>query len=432
MSSVTQGLVVQSPERVLYFILLQLVVIIGAARALGWLARKIAQPRSVGEIVAGLCLGPSLLGHMAPKVSSYVFGSASHLPLVIMSQIGLTLLMFQIGMGFDFSHVRESVNQKAVTLISVGAIALPFLAGIALGFGSQPFLAPHIPVLPYSLFIGTAFAITAVPILGRIMVEYGLARTRVGAIVISAAAINDVVGWLMLLMVASLATAHFSALAMGLRLASLALYILVCFMVIKPVAQYAIRRIVWPPTGGLPPDVLALTLLMIFISGMATYRIGIFTIFGGFVMGIMVNEHTEFVTRFRHTVGDFVMVFFLPIFFTFAGLRTDLTGLNTANLWMWCGAIAAIATLSKGAGAYLSARLAGLDHNASGVVGALMNTRALMELIVINIGYSAGFIPKLMYTMLVVMAVATTIMTGPILRRLLPRMGHVIPIGVDA
>ncbi|MHB8254370.1 MAG: cation:proton antiporter [Acidiferrobacter sp.] len=432
MVSASQGLVAQSPERVLYFILLQLVVIIGAARALGWAARQIGQPRSVGEIVAGLCLGPSLLGHMAPAVSSYVFGSASHLPLVIMSQIGLTLLMFQIGMGFDFSHVKESVNQKAVVLIAVGAVLPPFLAGVALGFGTQPFLAPHIPVLPYSLFVGTALAITAVPILGRILMEYGLTRTRVGAVVISAAAINDVVGWLMLLVVASLARAQFSAAGMGLRLVGLAIYLLVCFVVIKPVVRYAIRRIAWPATGGLPPDVLAVALLMVFVSGMATYRIGIFTIFGGFVMGIVVNEHEEFVTRFRHTVGDFVMVFFLPIFFTYAGLRTDLTGLNTGNLWMWCGIVTIVATLGKGAGSYVGARMGGMNPDASGVVAILMNTRALMELIVINIGYSAGFIPKILYTMLVVMALATTVITGPVLRRLLPRLGHVIPRNVDA
>ncbi len=430
--SVSQGLVAQSPERVLYFVLLELVVIIASARVLGALARRIGQPRSVGEIVAGLCLGPSLLGHVAPHLSFYIFDSATPLPLVIMSQIGLTLLMFQIGMGFDFSHVREIANRQAVLSISIGAIGLPFGAGLALGFVSQPYLAPHIAIWPYSLFIATALAITAVPILGRILMEYGLARTRLGAIAISAAAINDVVGWLLLLVVASLATAHFSPIAMTLRLVSLALYLAVCFFVLRPLIRYALKRVSWADTEGLPPDVLAMTLLLVFVSGMVTYEIGIFTIFGGFVMGIMVHEHSEFVRRFSRTVGDFIMVFFLPIFFTYAGLRTDLTGLNTGNLWLWCGMVMAIATLSKGGGAYMGARASGLDHDASGIMGALMNTRALMELIVINIGYSAGFIPQKVYTMLVVMAVATTIMTGPLLRRLLPRVGHRIPEGLDA
>ncbi len=423
---------VQSPERVLYFVLLQLVAIIGLARALGWLARRVGQPRSVGEIVAGLCLGPSLFGHWAPGVSQYVFGSASHLPLVIMSQIGLTLLMFQIGMGFDFSHLREAANGRAVGLIAATAVIPPFIAGIGLGFGSHGPLAHGVPVLPYSLFLGTALAITAVPILGRILVEYGLTRTRVGAITISAAAINDVTGWLLLLAVAAFASARFSLAAMGVRLGYLALYLLVCGAVIKPLVHRFLRQVRWPEGGGLAGDVLALTLLVVFVSGMVTYEIGIFTIFGGFVMGVIVNDNTEFVARFRQTVGDFVTVFFLPIFFTYAGLRTNLTGIDSLDLWLWCGVITLVASVSKGLGAYMGARLGGLDRTAAGVVGVLMNTRALMELIVINIGYSAGFIPKIVYTLLVVMALATTVITGPLLRLLLPRMGHEIPSGVDA
>lgn len=430
--SVSQGLVAQSPERVLYFVLLELVVIIASARALGALARRIGQPRSVGEIVAGLCLGPSLLGHVAPHVSFYVFDSATPLPLVIMSQIGLTLLMFQIGMGFDFSHVRETVNRQAVLSISIGAIGLPFGAGLALGFVSQPYLAPHIAIWPYSLFVATALSITAVPILGRILMEYGLTRTRLGAIAISAAAINDVVGWLLLLVVASLSTAHFSLVTMTLRLVSLALYLAVCLFILRPLIRYALGRISWSGSEGLPPDVLAATLLLIFVSGMVTYEIGIFTIFGGFVMGVMVHEHSDFVNRFSRTVGDFIMVFFLPIFFTYAGLRTDLAGLNTGDLWLWCGMVLVVATLSKGGGAYMGARASGLNHDASGIMGSLMNTRALMELIVINIGYSAGFIPEKVYTMLVVMAVATTVVTGPLLRYLLPKVGHEVPEGLDA
>ncbi len=430
--SMNPGGLAQSPERVLYFVLLQIVAIIGSARAMGWLARKVGQPRSVGEIVAGLCLGPSLLGHLAPGLSVYVFGSASQLPLVIMSQIGLTLLMFQIGMGFDFSHLREAANGRAVVTIASGSIAPPFFLGVGLGFVSQPLLAPGIPIVPYSLFVGTALSITAVPILGRILVEYGLTRTRIGAVTISAAAINDVAGWLLLLAVTAFAETRFSADAMAWRLIALAVYLAVCFGVVRPVVRRALARLPWPEGPGLPPDVLAVTLLIVFLSGITTYEIGIFTIFGGFVMGVIVNDNAEFVTRFRQTVGDFVTVFFLPIFFTYAGLRTDLTGIDDATLWLWCGAITLVATVGKGAGAYVGARIGGLDATASGVVSILMNTRALMELIVINIGYSAGFISQIAYTLLVVMAIATTVVTGPVLRILLPRMGHTIPKGVDA
>ncbi len=432
MTSVPLGAAAQSPERVLYFVLLQLVAIIALARALGSLARKIGQPRSVGEIVAGLCLGPSLFGHFAPELSAYVFGSASHLPLVIMSQIGLTLLMFQIGMGFDFSHLREPANGRAVAIIAAGSIVPPFVLGLGLGIVSQPRLAPTIPLIPYSLFVGTALAITAVPILGRILREYGLTRTRIGAITISAAAINDVVGWLLLLAVAAFAAARFSVTDMLWRFGYLGLYLVVCFGAVKPLIRYALARVSWPDEPGLPPSIAAITILAVFVSGIMTYEIGVFTIFGGFVMGVLVHDNSEFVNRFRQTVGDFVTVFFLPIFFTFAGLRTDLTGIDTTALWLWCAGITLIATVGKGAGAYVGARIGGLDVTTAGIVSVLMNTRALMELIVINIGYSAGFIPRIVYTLLVVMAIATTVITGPILRVLLPKVGHAIPEGVDA
>lgn len=422
----------QSPERALGFVLLQLTVIIGAARLLGAAARRLGQPRSVGEIAAGLCLGPSVLGHFAPSVFRFVFATVSSLPLVIMSQIGLTLLMFLIGMGFDFSHVQGGLNRRAVILIAVGAIVPPFICGLGLGWVSRPFLAPHIALAPYSLFIATALAITAVPILGRILNEYGLSRTRLGALVMSAAAINDATGWLLLLAVAAYAAARFSAEVMLCRLLALGLYLLVSFTVLRWVIKAGMVRARWPETAGLPPDVLAITVIAVFLSGLLTYLIGIFTIFGGFVMGVLVHEHRGFVARVRQSLGDFVMVFFLPIFFTYAGLRTDLAGLDSLRLWLWCGLITFVATVSKGAGAYAGARLGGLNATTSGVVAILMNTRALMELIVINIGYSAGFIPQVLYTMLVVMALITTIMTGPVLRRLLPRLGHVIPEGIDA
>ncbi|WP_297446946.1 cation:proton antiporter [Acidiferrobacter sp.] len=432
MSSGHMGGLTPSPERVLYFVLLQLVVIIASARTLGWLARKVGQPRSVGEIVAGLCLGPSLFGDLEPRPFAYVFGSAPHLPLVIMSQIGLTLLMFQIGMGFDFSHLREAANGRATAIIATGSIIPPFLLGVALGFYSQPRLAPGIPVVPYSLFIGTAFAITAVPILGRILMEYGLARTRIGAITISAAAVNDVVGWLLLLAVAAFASARFSLGAMVWRFVSLAFYLAMAFGVVKPLVRRLLARLSWPEGSGLSPDVLALTLLLVFVSGMMTYEIGIYTIFGGFVMGVIVNDNAEFVTRFRQSVGDFIIVFFLPIFFTYAGLRADLTGIDNGALWLWCAVIVLAATVGKGAGAYAGARIGGLDAASAVVVGALMNTRGLMELIVLNIGYSAGFIPRIVYTLLVVMAIVTTMATGPVLRVFLPRSGHVIPKDIDA
>lgn len=418
-------------ENTLYFILLQLIVIIAAARLAGNLARRVGQPRAVGEMVAGLLLGPSLFGHLFPEVSSFLFESASSLPISIISQIGLVFLMFQIGMDFDFSHLNDRKNRKAVSWISVLCISLPFGLGVAIGQVSAPYLAPAIPVLPYSLFVGTALAITAVPILGRIMAEYDLTQTKIGAIAISAAAVNDVVGWILLAVISALAAAQFSMSGTLTQLGLLVLYVVVSWWVVRPLLVRLIRR--FRPQGGeLPGNLLAIMLVAIFISSMCTYKLGIFAIFGGFMMGVLVHDQRDFVLAWKRTVGSFVLVFFLPIFFTFTGLRTNIAGLNTGELWNWCALLMLAAIVGKVGGAYIGARLAGLPQHQASTIGVLMNTRALMELIVLNVGYDAGYLPHSVFTMLVIMAIGTTIMTGPLLRSQLPRMGHAIPAGIDA
>lgn len=422
---------VHQSENLLIFILLQLIVIIIAARTAGDLARRFGQPRAVGEIIAGLALGPSLLGFYFPELSSFVFHTASSLPISVISQIGLIFLMFQIGMDFDFSHLTENRNRKAVVLVGITCIVLPFSLGFVLGQLSNPYLAPGIPVLPYSLFIGTALSITAVPILGRIMMEFGLTRTRVGAITISAAAINDVVGWLMLAVISAVSVAQFSPTATAIQIGLLALYVTACWWLVKPLLKILIRSFNLKQ-GQLPQNLLATLLVLIFLSSMATAGMGLFAILGGFVLGVLVHEHQEFVALWKKSVGDFVIVFFLPVFFTYTGLRTDIHGLDTLPLWMWCLGFIFAATFGKFGGAYVGARMAGFNPSESSTIGIMMNTRALMELIVLNIGYDLGFIPQNVFTMLVIMAVFSTAITGPVLRRLLFRIGHSIPRGVDA
>lgn len=422
---------VHQSENLLIFIVLQLVVIIIAARTAGDLARRFGQPRAVGEIIAGLALGPSLLGFYFPELSNFVFHTVSPLPISVISQIGLIFLMFQIGMDFDFSHLTENQNRKAVMWVAVACIVLPFSLGFVLGQLSSSYLAPGIPVLPYSLFVGTALSITAVPILGRIMMEFGLTRTRVGAITISAAAINDVVGWLMLAVISAVSVAQFSPAATAAQIGLLALYVAVCWWLVRPLLKILIRSFK-VEHGRLPQNLLATILVLIFLSSMSTAGIGLFSILGGFVLGVLVHEHQEFVALWKKSVGDFVIVFFLPVFFTYTGLRTDIHGLDTLPLWTWCVGFILAATFGKFGGAYIGARISGFNRSESSTIGILMNTRALMELIVLNIGYDLGFIPQNVFTMLVIMAVFTTAVTGPVLRRLLFRIGHTIPRGVDA
>lgn len=423
---------VHSLEQTLFHILLQLILIIIVARVAGEAARRVGQPRAVGEIVAGLVLGPSLFGALFPGAAGWIFESVSNLPMHIVSQLGLILLMFQIGMDFEFAHLKAPRNRRAVAFISAACIALPFGLGVLIGWLSRPALAPGIPLLPYCLFLGTALSITAVPILGRIMREFDLTRTHVGAIAISSAAVNDVVGWILLAVITSMSTERFSLTDMLLQLGLLALYVVVCLTLVRPLIKRLITRYRARQGEPLSGTLMAIMLVAIFASGVATFQLGIFAIFGGFMMGVLVHDEPQFVERWKTSVGSFVTVFFLPIFFTFTGLRTNVAGLDSAGLWLWCAVMVGAAVFGKVFGAYAGARLAGLSRSQSGTIGVLMNTRALMELIVLNVGLNAGFIPPDVFTMLVVMAVSTTIMTGPGLRSLLPRMGHAIPRGIDA
>jgi Kef-type K+ transport system membrane component KefB len=425
-------------ENLLFFTLLQLIVIIVTARLANVAARKLKQPGAVGEMMAGLILGPSLLGAMYPEAFTWLFKSVSAEPITILSQIGLTLLMFQIGMDFEFKHLKSTANRRALAGISIGSIVLPFGFGFWLGDLSHPHLAPNIEKLPYCLFAAVALSITAVPILGRILREFDLNRQKIGVLAITAAAANDVVGWFLLAVVSSLAMAKFSVSSTLIQLGLIVAFMVVCWFVVRPLLSRFLGHLLKQPDAkeengdSLPPAVMTTVLAAIMLAGICTYKLGIFAIFGGFVMGTLLHDLPGFVDKWRKQVGQFVLVFFLPVFFTYTGLRTNIAGLDSIALWQWALAFFVVAVMSKIAGAYIGARIGQLNHHEALTIGCLMNTRALMELIVLNIGYDLGFIPQSLFTMLVMMAIATTVMTGPLLRLTLPRIGHVIPRGIEA
>ncbi len=405
-------------ELLLYFTLLELTLIVLAGRIGGSLARHLGQTTAVGEIIIGILLGPSLFGLVAPRAFDYVFHSAPPEPLTILSNIGLVLLMFQIGLEFDFAQLTERANRAAVLRVSVACLALPFSCGFALGF----MLAGDASAtrIDTALFIATAFSITALPILGRIMIDFDLTRTRLGVIAISSAAVNDVVGWLLLAMITTLAVSDFDAGRFALRVGLVAAFGLTSAGIVRPLLKRAIAGS-RPREGRLSGNLLGGMLAVIFIAAMTTYQIGIFAIFGGFMMGVILYDEHEFVAAWRGRVGDFVTVFFLPIFFTYTGLRTSIGGLDTLRDWGWCLAIVVAATSAKLAGAYFAARRSGFNHPESAIIGFMMNTRALMELIVINVGLDLGVISPKMFTMLVIMAIFSTVVTTPALRHYLPR-----------
>lgn len=422
---------VHSAEQTLFFTLLQLVVILVTARLAGHAARRLGHPRVIGEIVAGILLGPSLFGALAPDAFRYVFQSIDAQPLSIISQLGLIMLMFQIGLDFDFAHLRDSRNRRAVAFVAALSIVLPFGLGYAFGHFSAPYLAPGMNPVGYALFMATALSITAVPVLGRIMMEFDLNRTPLGAVTVSAAAVNDVVGWILLGVISTLVMADFSLAEVALKLLWLALYLLVSWFVIKLLLRRLVAHFRKEPQL-LSQDLMAILLVVIFGSAMFTSEIGIFAIFGGFMMGVLLHDHPEFVTAWKAKVADLVTVLFLPIFFTYTGLRTNVHGLDSLALWLWCATMASFAVLGKFGGAWIGARLAGLSCYEARNVAIMMNTRGLMALIVINIGLDLGVIPKPVFTMLVLMAILSTLMAAPGLRAWLPRIGHAIPANRDA
>jgi Kef-type K+ transport system membrane component KefB len=422
---------VHATENLLFVTLLQLIVMIAAARAGNRLLRALGQPGVVGEIVAGLLLGPSLFGHFFPEASIYVFGAKPSAPVIIISQIGLVLLMFQIGTDFKFGHLTRPRNRNGTIGIAAASVAVPFALGFGIGSFSAPLLAPSIDPLTYSLFFGVGLAITAVPILGRILREFDLTHTELGVVAISAAAINDVIGWVMLAGISAYASAKFSAGAVGTQVGGIALLLLIAWFVLRPAVNRLLKRM--PVVmGQVPPNLMTIVVCFAFAMGICTYKLGIFAIFGGFLAGLLFHHNQAFVEGWRTQVGKFVMVFFLPVFFTYTGLRTNVLGLTNLSDWGWLAVVLAAAILGKVVPVYLASRIAGFNHQESTILGSLMSTRALMELIVLNIGFDLGFIPQKVFTMLVIMAVVTTIMTGPLLRLLLPRAGYVIPVGVEA
>ena len=413
---------IHQAELLLFFTLLQLAIIVLAGRVGGAFALKIGQSAVVGEIILGILLGPSLFGIVAPELFEWVFRSTPPGPLSMLSQIGLIFLMFQIGQEFDFSHLKITRHRNTMISVAVASMIAPFILGFGFGYLAAPILSPDANQIGSALFVGTAFSITALPILGRIMIEFGITNTPVGVVAISAAAINDVIGWVLLAFVSALTISAFSLESLGWIILSITIYIAVCWLAIRPLMKWLIKKL-GTPAEPLTGNVLGAMIVLIFLSAMTTYKIGIFAIFGGFMLGVLVYDESAFVSAWRKKVGSFVTVFFLPIFFTYTGLRTSIGSLDTLELWGWCLLLVTLATLGKFGAAYYAARINGLSKNESTVIGVMMNTRALMELIVINIGLDLGVISPTVFTMLVIMAIFSTVITTPVLRKKLPAIG---------
>ena len=406
-------------EETLFKVILQLTVIIVTARIFASLFRRAGQPAVCGEMAAGLVLGPSLFGKLLPHLFQRVFDPSVGQVLTIFSQIGLVLLLFLIGMEFEFSHLQAHGRRAAG--ISLAGIVVPFGCGLLLARFIYPFVGKGISLTGFCLFTATAMSITALPTLGRILIEFGLNRSHIGVTAITAAALDDAGGWTILAAINGIVRSNFHPiLAARMLLETLAFGAILLF-VARPILKRWTRQVLAVEGERLSFMTLAMMLTLVFCAAMITNLIGIFSIFGAFMMGAVLFDQEKFCRAVALPLRDFVYVFFVPIFFMYTGLRTDIGTMSGPLMWELCLLVIGVAILAKGGGCALASRLSGLSWQESASLGVLMNTRGLMELVVLNVGYDLGVIPKSMFFILTLMAVVTTYMTAPLLRRLTNR-----------
>lgn len=398
---------------VLLHVLLALPVVIVAARLVGVLFGRVNQPPVVGEVVAGILLGPSLLGHVWPAASQFLLPPEVAPLLGIIAQVGVVLYMFLVGLELNPSYMRKSPH--AALAISHASIVVPFLLGASFALYLYPRLGTgDVPFTVFALFLGISLSITAFPVLARILTDRRLTRTRIGSIAITCASVDDVTAWCLLALVVGVAKSQVDG---SLQTALFAmLYIAFVLIVLRPGARWLAKRT--DHLAELTQSWMAVVFVAMLLSAFATEWIGIHALFGAFVIGAIIPHDSLIARDMRRRLEDLVVVLLLPAFFAYTGLRTQIGLVDGAYEWLLVGVIIAIASLGKFGGSVVAARLAGLDWRESSAIGILMNTRGLMELIVLNIGLDLKVLSPTLFAMLVLMAIATTLMTTPVLDRL--------------
>jgi Kef-type K+ transport system membrane component KefB len=403
-----------SAEQLTVNLLCQLAVILAVTRITVWFARRFLKQTDVaGEILAGLLLGPGALGAFFPRIHAELFRPQTSTIFVGIAQIGLILLMFQIGLEFEFKK-NIGGDVKKVFMLSLSGIIAPFALGYLLAPSFWNTIAePRPNLMGFRLFMAIAMSITAIPILGRIMVELGLSHTRIASLTIAAAAVDDVVGWVLLSIVSAIVAANFAVGPLIVRLIGLGIFLFVVFAGFRPLAKrYIARRLVGT---GMQKDLVSVGVLALLLAAIWTSRLGVFAIIGGFTLGVAIHDERRFVDIWKRSVEPLVFSFFLPVFFAYTGLRTNIGALATPDAIVRCLAVIAIAFVGKFGAAYLTSRMFGGSHREAATLGICMNTRALMELVVINVGHDLGVLPQEMFTSLVIMAIVSTFIATPLI-----------------
>jgi len=392
-------------------LLLQTAVVLLVTLACGWLARRIGQARVIGEIIGGILLGPSLFGRLFPRAFAAFFPRPSLEPFEVLSTVGLILFLFIIGTEVELDQLYR--HRATAVLTSAVSILFPFLISMALSAALRARFAPvGVGNLAFSLFLGISMSITALPVLARILEERRLLGTTIGTTAIFCAAVGDVVAWLLLAVTLALIGANGGFRTLPLRIAGLVLYLVVMLAVVRPLAARLVRK---RGRSVMSLEILGLTLVGVFASATATEAIGVHPLFGAFLAGVCLPKSQPWQTSLRARLDSVVSVLLLPLFFALTGMRTRIDLLNSSTVWLWAGVILVAAIAGKMGGAVLAARYTGQSWSFAFALGILLNTRGLVELVVLNIAYDVGVFSPTLFTMLVVMALATTIITTPLL-----------------
>ena len=401
-------------------LLIQIIVILVAARLTGAFVRRLGQPQVVGEMIAGIALGPSVLGAQAPHLAALLFPAGSLGFLNTLSQIGLVVFMFLVGLELDLKIVRERGSSALV--ISHASIVAPFLLGATLAIVLYPTLAgSRVTFTGFALFMGAAMSVTAFPVLARILMERRLTRTPIGALAIACAAIGDVTAWCILAAVVVIVRATGSVAVTGVplwvTLGGSAAY--VAFMLTGGRRALRILETRYAARGRVTQDMIAVLMLATLASAWITERLGVHALFGAFLVGAVSPKSEGFVHALLERFEDMMVVLLLPLFFAFTGLRTEITLIDGAGAWLVCALVTAVAVAGKVGGSAIAARVTAMPWRDAAVIGVLLNTRGLMELVILNVGLDIGVISRELFAMMVLMALATTFMTTPLVTWLL-------------
>ncbi|WP_009633298.1 cation:proton antiporter [Synechocystis sp. PCC 7509] len=398
-------------------VLVEVLIVIGLSRLVGLGCRAIKQPLVIGEIIAGIMLGPSLLGLIAPSLATTLFPAETIPYLFVLSQIGLIFFMFLIGLELNPKYLSGQL--EIAVLVSHVSILAPFSLGTLLAVVLYPQLSNgDVSFTAFALFLGAAMSITAFPVLARIITENNLQGTRLGTLALTCAAVDDVTAWCVLALaiaVARTGTINGAIPTIIYSLIYIGLMVTVGRWFLKRVARYYQR------VGKMSQLLLAGIYAGVVASALITELIGIHFIFGAFLLGAVMPKDEGLVREIAEKTEDFVLIFLLPIFFAYSGLRTQVGLLNRPELWLLCAGVVAVAISGKYFGTYIAARVSGIENREASALGWLMNTRGLTELIVLNIGLNLGVISPLLFTMLVIMALVTTFMTSPLLEWTYPK-----------